>query len=49
MDASISIKNDELGYVDSTVIAATRKDLSIDETGALEYSAKVKVRANRPP
>lgn len=49
MDASIMIKNDEIGYIDSAVIAATKKDMGQEESASLEYSAKVKVRANRPP
>jgi hypothetical protein len=43
------IKNDEIGYIDSAVIAASKKDVSLEEAASLEYSAKVKVRANRPP
>ncbi len=49
VDASIMGKNDEIGFVDSAVLAASKKDMSMDEAQSLEYSAKVKVRTNRPP
>ena len=48
-DASTRIKNDEIGYIDNVVLAADRRDEFEETFGALSYSAKVKVRSNRPP
>ncbi|CAL5980757.1 DNA-directed_RNA polymerase subunit beta [Hexamita inflata] len=48
-DCSTIIKNDEIGYIDNIVLAREKRDNYSDDSGSLSYSAKVKVRSNRPP
>jgi len=48
-DDSVIIKNDEIGYIDNIVLAREKKNALTEALTSLSYTAKVKVRSNRPP